>query len=182
MGQTYPTPIGKTAVTPAYVPVTTFFQGTAAGAMATGPNEGSASTTDLTQYPRYHDEKAGIWSTGAAAGKAVDIVWDITKPLGPVGPKDAYPTAAPAAPTVASLSPNTGVHGAADVTMTVTGTNFTPNTQIIWNGKREHTVYISATQVSTLVKLSIASGAASIPVTVVDHAVIASPGQTFSIT
>lgn len=175
MGQTYPLPISKAMVTPAYVPVIPFYS----GRVAVYPNEGSATTTDLNQTPRYQTEKLALWSKAPAY---IDEAMDITKPLGPVGPKDAYPTTPPAAPTAVSLSPDTGVHGGADIIMTVTGTGFTPFTSIIWNGMREYTDYISPTQVSTVVRLSTASGAAAIPVSVVDHGVVATPNLTFTIT
>jgi hypothetical protein len=67
-------------------------------------------------------------------------------------------------PTLASLTPNTAVVGGPDVTMTVAGTGFTAATQVVWNGTPETTVYVSATEITTVVKPSTASGPGVIPV------------------
>jgi hypothetical protein len=68
----------------------------------------------------------------------------------------------PATITFTSMAPATAVHGGADVTVIFNGTGFTPETSIIWNGSPEVTTYISPTQVSTLVKPSLVSGAVTV--------------------
>jgi IPT/TIG domain len=72
------------------------------------------------------------------------------------------------APTVTSLSPNTAVKGAADLTMTVVGTNFFSGTKIMFNGGAENTTFVDSTHVSTTVKPSLVSTAISVPVGVVN--------------
>lgn len=70
------------------------------------------------------------------------------------------------APTISSLNPNTAVVGGADLTMTVNGSGFTPSSVIVWNGGDEPTTYGSASQVSTGVKPSTASGPYTVPIAV----------------
>jgi hypothetical protein len=70
-------------------------------------------------------------------------------------------------PGVASLAPNTAVHGTGpDLTMTVTGTDFKPYSVIVFNGGDEVTTYISPTQLSTGVKPSLVGAAIAVPVQV----------------
>src|SRR5262247_2590422 len=106
MTQTYPTPITQAMLAPAYVPVIAYDPG-ADGNIALG-NESKSTTTDLTQSPRYHNDKARLWGN-------VPLAVDVTKPLGPIDLKTGYESKALSNPTVTSLTPNTGVHGAADV-------------------------------------------------------------------
>jgi len=88
-----------------------------------------------------------------------------TKPDLPEVPPGTLPPPT-VAPVLNSLTPNSAVVGSNDVTMTVNGTGFTSNSVIVWNGGDEPTTFVSATQVSTLVKPSTASGAFSVPITV----------------
>jgi len=77
-----------------------------------------------------------------------------------------YPAGA-TKPTVSGLSPATAVKGGADLTMTVTGTNFVSGlTRINFNGGIENTTFISVTQVSTVVKPSLVSVSGAYPVCV----------------
>lgn len=72
----------------------------------------------------------------------------------------------PASPTISALTPNTAVLGDPDVTMVVTGTDFTPQSVIVFNGTDEPIVFISDTEISTVVKPSIDWGAVAAPVSV----------------
>ena len=54
-----------------------------------------------------------------------------------------------------------------DVTLHVQGTGFTPETVILFNGLEEPTVFVSATDVTTLVKPSLFLVPADCPVSVV---------------
>jgi hypothetical protein len=60
---------------------------------------------------------------------------------------------------ITTLDPSEGVAGAEDVTMTITGTGFTGASVILWNEGEERTDFITPTQVSTIVSLSIFGGA-----------------------
>jgi hypothetical protein len=55
------------------------------------------------------------------------------------------------APSVASLSPASAPRGSDAFTLTVTGTGFAPGTSLQWNGTVKPAVFVSATQLTTLV-------------------------------
>ena len=61
---------------------------------------------------------------------------DITAPRGYIGPADPYSKPAPAAPTITSLTPNTGVSGAGKppIWTTIAGTGFTQWTTVETGG------------------------------------------------
>jgi IPT/TIG domain len=73
-------------------------------------------------------------------------------------------------PVVTSLEPATAVIGAPDVVLHVCGVAFTSETVILFNGGEEETVYVSSTEVTTIVKPSLASGPITVPVSVVGAA------------
>jgi len=86
-------------------------------------------------------------------------------------------------PTLASISPNTAVKGGADLTMTCTGTGYVAGvTRIVFNGGDEPTTFISATQVSTVVKPSTVTVAGAYPVLVRNGAQISTTPRTFTFT
>jgi IPT/TIG domain len=68
--------------------------------------------------------------------------------------------------TLTALSPQTAVVGDADLTMTATGTGFTADSVIVFNGGEEQTTFVSETELTTGVKPSLASGAGDVPVLV----------------
>jgi hypothetical protein len=72
----------------------------------------------------------------------------------------------PVSPTLTSISPDTAVLGDADLVMTATGTDFTPQSTITFNGGAETTTYVSATEITTTIKPSTATTAGAFPVTV----------------
>jgi len=90
-----------------------------------------------------------------------DEEWIDTKNLIPPIPVNPPPT-----PTVGSLNPQWAKIGSADVTLHVIGTNFTSASKIVFNGGEENTTYVSPTEVTTVVKPSLASVAVSVPVLV----------------
>lgn len=142
MGQTYPNPLPNPA--PAYVPTITYRNGTNDN-LALG-NEGTASSTDINQYPLVQSNKLNTYG--------VDEAIDITKPLGPVDPLQPWPSGVTEpTPTISGLAPNTGVHGAAAVVVTVTGTNFTPFSSVRVAGSPVATTYVSATSLQFLMRL-----------------------------
>jgi hypothetical protein len=79
-----------------------------------------------------------------------------------------------------SISPNTAVAGAANATMTCTGTGFNPQTIITFDGTDLKTTYISATSVSATINISGAS-AGPVSVTCHDEGLVTSPA-TFTFT
>ncbi|MGB6688245.1 MAG: IPT/TIG domain-containing protein [Terracidiphilus sp.] len=55
------------------------------------------------------------------------------------------------APKLVAISPSTAKHGAAGLTLTVTGSNFVKTSQVTWNGKTLSTVYVSQTKLTAAV-------------------------------
>lgn len=72
----------------------------------------------------------------------------------------------PLPPTLTDLEPDTAVLGSEDVTMVCTGTNFTPQSVIIFAGQPEPIVFVSSTEISTVVKPTLPWGAVTVPVLV----------------
>lgn len=83
--------------------------------------------------------------------------------------------------TLTSISPSTGVHGAADMLVTLTGTGFTPASQIWWNGVLDSGIYVSPTQMTTVVKLSLATVGSTNTLQVKQRDTFSAP-KTFTIT
>ena|SRR6188768_3113607 len=69
-------------------------------------------------------------------------------------------------PVVSSLSPNTAALGSESFTLHVHGENFDAQSQIVWNGGLEPTVFVSATELTTGVNMGTAQVAVDIPVQV----------------
>lgn len=88
------------------------------------------------------------------------------------GPSNARPFTVSAAPNpvpaVSALSPNTIGAGAAQFTMTVTGTNFVSGAVVRWNGADLPTTYVSATSLTATVAASHVASAGAANVTVVN--------------
>ena len=78
---------------------------------------------------------------------------------GAIAPPDA-------APVISALDPDTAELGAADVTMTITGENFTEASVIYFADQPEPIVFVSETEISTVVKPSLGWGPVTVPVKV----------------
>lgn len=154
MGQTYPQRLPDP--TPVYVPTIVYRSGTPDN-VALG-NEGTATSTDIYQYPLVQTNKLNTYG--------VDEAIDITKPLGSVDPLQPWPTGVTEpTPTIGSLAPNTGVGGAAAVEVTVTGTNFTPFSVVKVSNNPVATQYVSATSLKFFMRLpSMVPGATTVAV------------------
>lgn len=61
----------------------------------------------------------------------------------------------PAAPILTSLSPNSATAGAATLTMTVNGSNFESDAEVLWNGSPIATVFVNSTQVTASINSSL---------------------------
>ena len=85
-------------------------------------------------------------------------------------------------PTLTSIDPTSAAIGDPDLTLTVTGTNFTDSSVIVFNGGDEATTFVSDTEVTTTVKPSTASTPGDYPVTVRQGGYAAMPLQTFTFT
>lgn len=69
-------------------------------------------------------------------------------------------------PVVHALDPDLIAAGAEPIQMRVLGANFTPDCVIVFNGGDEPTTFVSASEVTTGVEASTASGTVSVPVAV----------------
>jgi hypothetical protein len=143
------------------------------GGGANEPDYTPRQYTDIVAKPN--------WTSGTIRAP------DVGRPEGQVGPTDRYPNAsdtALAAPTITSLSPNTAVHGAQPLVVTITGTGFTQWSSVVSGGTGspwDSTVkYLSPTQMTIVVDPRPAvAGTASIVVW--DHGV-ASAASNFTFT
>jgi IPT/TIG domain len=84
------------------------------------------------------------------------------------GNPEGTPDPSPGGAELTSINPTTAVHGTgADLTLHVIGTGFVQGFhQILWNGTPEPTTFVSATELTTIVKPSTASGASTVQVRV----------------
>ena len=73
-----------------------------------------------------------------------------------------------AKPTLTALLPASVESGGPDINFICEGTNFNPNTTIVFNNSPEPTTLLSGTQVTTIVKVSMNSVAVDVPVYVTD--------------
>jgi len=83
--------------------------------------------------------------------------------------------------TLESISPTEAEVGGADITLIATGSGFTEDSVILFNNGEEPTEFIDSSQVSTVVKPSLASGPVSVPVQVREGSTT-TPAQTFTFT
>lgn len=81
-----------------------------------------------------------------------------------VDKRDPDTWVAPTPPVIISLTPNTAECGSADLEMKVTGTGFTPDSVIVFNGHDEPTDFFSETEIGTGVKPSLFTVAATCPI------------------
>ena len=146
--------------------------------VAIANRSGGADEADYTPRNQNAKRTAGNLSAGTVG------VVDVGRNRGAVAPGQRYPVAgdaAVAAPVVASIAPNTAVHGANPLLVTITGTGFTPYSRVIsggtgapWDASAQ---YVSATTMTILLdpRNSVA-GTASIAVE--DHSVLSSRAST----
>lgn len=84
------------------------------------------------------------------------------------GEVEPYEPPAPEAqpPVLTALAPTNAFVGGDDLTLYCIGENFTEESKIIFNGGEEPTTFVSASQLTTIVEPSSASGAWTVPVTI----------------
>jgi IPT/TIG domain len=78
----------------------------------------------------------------------------------------AVPTGLLVEPTVISIAPTTAVVGDPDLTLTVTGTDVSEYSVILFNGAAEPTVFVPPDELTTTVKPSTVTEATTVPVQV----------------
>jgi hypothetical protein len=170
MSQRYPVPAPPGTLTPAYVPVITYYGGAYGDDVA-------VSTANVTNdfAPKTQVEKAAI--------VGMPIAQDVTSPRGWIDPGEPYgpaPVSPADDPTITSLSPNTGVSGGAPIWVTITGTKFTPWSQVETGGVvTPYSRYVSPTRIDMLEDPRSTPGI--VVVKVIDHGV-KSNGSNFTFT
>lgn len=70
------------------------------------------------------------------------------------------------APTATAIAPTGVTAGSGQLTLTVTGGNFSPCSAVQWNGAPNATTYLSPTQLTTVIPASDVTAVATVPVTV----------------
>lgn len=68
--------------------------------------------------------------------------------------------------TLDSIAPASAVIGDPDTTVTLTGTGFTTNAALVWNGEQDTLDYVSETELTTIVKVSLATVASTATIAV----------------
>jgi hypothetical protein len=168
----YPSVAGST--TPVAIPTITYTGG------ATGDDVDTAtanSTTPYTGLPRTQAEKASLTGNTLAV--------DVARPRGFIAPNQSYLAAggtAPAAPVVSSIAPTTGTAATLPLTVTITGTGFTPYSTVRTGGSATPDAsgkYVSATQMKVAI-FAAAPGAVSVAVE--DHDLLSNVNVVFTVT
>lgn len=87
-------------------------------------------------------------------------------------------------PTLASISPTTAVAipAAPDATVTLTGTNFTANSEVLINNQPVAKSFVSATSMTTVIKPSQVTPPAVWEISVRNNGVFQTPPKQFSFT
>ncbi len=129
-----------------------YANGTATLVKANTPNDG---TEDIV-LPNVNTTSARIIVEGAGQGfyDVSDVNFTIT------------PDTSASAPILTSINPTSTLAGGAAFTMTVTGSNFVPTSQVTWLGAARATTYVSATQLTATITASDIAFAQIIPIRV----------------
>ncbi|MDD1657333.1 MAG: lectin like domain-containing protein [Methanomicrobiales archaeon] len=103
----------------------------------------------------------------ATAGSAAVTVYTPAPGGGTSSPQTftVTPAASPL-PVLSSISPSTATAGGAAFTLTVTGSSFTSQSKVRWNGADRTTTYVSATQLTTAIPAADIATAGTASVTV----------------
>jgi IPT/TIG domain len=170
----YPPPVED--MTPEHVPVITYHGGVPLDEAEASPYEtGTANSTD-DYTPRTQQDKA------TALG--VPFAKDIGRRRGAIDPRQPYPVAtdpAPAAPTLASVTPNTAEVGSGPLVVTLTGTNFTAWSTVETGGyQTTYFRYKSPTEIEVMIDTDRAAPGGT-DIAVWDHGVASAP-VTFTFT
>jgi hypothetical protein len=156
--------------TPIYVPTVGYTGG------VKGDDVDTATANATNDYhPRTQAEKATMMGTTLAK--------DVGSPRGWIDPQEPYgpaPVSPTDDPTIASMSPNTAVAGGTPTWVAITGTKFTPFSQVETGGVvTPYSRYRSPTRIDMLQDPR--SSAGTVVVKVIDHGV-KSAGANFTFT
>ena len=165
-------PAVQPAPTPIHVPVITYTGG------ASGDDVDQATANATNDYaPKTQAAKA------TATGNTLAV--DIARARGSIAPGQPYPKtgdAAPAAPVVSSIAPTTGAAATLPLTVTITGTGFSPWSTVYTGGMTTPDTsakYISPTQMKVALW---AAAPGTVSVAVEDHNVLSNTNVLFTVT
>jgi len=140
----------------------------------------SGGANDADYAPRTQYAKAQALGGGG--------VTDVGRPRGPIPPGTAYNTGGGslAAPTVTSVAPNTAAAGSGPLLVTITGTNFFPQSRVItgggigspWDAAAK---FIDTTHMSVVIDPR-GAVAGAISIAVEDHSVLSNTDKVFTFT
>jgi len=102
----------------------------------------------------------------AAAGTATVTVFSPTPGGGTSNPSTFTITYLAPVPTVTSISPSSGTAGAGNFQIVVTGTNFTTDSKVRWNGLDRNTTFVSSTEMRGAINAADVAAVGSASVTV----------------
>ena len=144
--------------TPAYVPTVTYTGG------AEGDDVDEATANATADYaPRTQAAKAALMVPPGS------LAVDITRVRGWIAPEQPY-GAAPDDPVLDTLTPATAATGGGTIPVVLTGTNFSPYSQVKTGGViTPYVEYVSATTLNIV--LDPRSVAGDIDISVIDHSV-----------
>lgn len=113
----------------------------------------------VPEYPQMRDWTPQEVAAAEEAARLANREWTSGAPGSGGGSADIVPI-------VTSLVPDTAVLGDADVTMHVMGSAFSVLSVIVFAGNTEQTVFVSPTELTTVVTPSLAWGEVAVPVLV----------------
>ena len=102
----------------------------------------------------------------AAAGTATITVFSPTPGGGTSNPATFTIAYQAPVPTVTSISPSSGTAGSGNFQIVVTGTNFTTDSKVRWNGLDRNTTFVSSTEVRAAINAADVAAVGSASVTV----------------
>jgi hypothetical protein len=85
-------------------------------------------------------------------------------------------------PTLTSIAPVTAVAGAPNTTVTLTGTNFNANTEVLVNNSPVAKTYVSPTSITTVLATSTMVGANVLQVSARNNGVFQTASKPFTVT
>ena len=102
----------------------------------------------------------------ASAGTATITVFNPTPGGGTSNPATFTINYQAPVPTVTAISPSSGTAGSGNFQLVVTGTNFTTDSKVRWNGLDRNTTFVSSTEVRAAINASDVAAVGSASVTV----------------
>ena len=154
---------GSTPITPTDQITHNGITGISAGSGSAGTN----TDTIVVQFKSPASLQPGTYTDTVTIKACYEIpcVYQVTG--SPVTVTTTY-TVVGITPTLSAIAPTSTAAGVPGFTLTVTGSNFTPQALVLWNGQSLPTTVVSSTELTAAVPATDVASAATVPVTVVD--------------